>query len=169
MDVRASHDTLIDIFERIENFFQRLEIYTEVSPTPEMMDIIVKIMGGAFYSWDCYEGDQARKAVRVSNSCKSMSLSTEKMLGKYLKKLVGRTDMEDALKKLDKLTNEEARMATAQVLKATRTVEDKVLDVDNRVAGVDDSVASVDDKVKAVDDKVAVVMDGAQLPLISHQ
>ena len=44
MDVRASHDTLIDIFERIENFFQRLEIYTEVSPTPEMMDIIVKIM-----------------------------------------------------------------------------------------------------------------------------
>ena len=44
MDVRASHDTLIDIFERIENFFQRLEIYTEVSPTPEMLDIIVKIM-----------------------------------------------------------------------------------------------------------------------------
>jgi hypothetical protein len=44
MDVRASHDTLIDIFERIENFFQRLEIYTEVSATPEMMDIIVKIM-----------------------------------------------------------------------------------------------------------------------------
>ena len=44
MDVRASHDTLIDIFERIENFFQRLEIYTGVSPTPEMIDIIVKIM-----------------------------------------------------------------------------------------------------------------------------
>jgi hypothetical protein len=44
MDVRASQDTLIDIFERMENFFRRLEIYTEVSPTPEMIDIIVKIM-----------------------------------------------------------------------------------------------------------------------------
>jgi hypothetical protein len=44
MDVRASQDTLIDIFERMENFFQRLEVYTEVSPTPEMMDIILKIM-----------------------------------------------------------------------------------------------------------------------------
>ena len=77
--------------------------------------------------------------------------------------------MEDALKKLDKLTNEEARMATAHILKATHTVKDKVLDVDNRVAGVDDRVASVDDKVKAVDDKVAMVMDGAQLPLISRQ
>ena len=44
MDVRASQETLIDIFERLENFFERLEIYTKVSPTPEMMDMIVKIM-----------------------------------------------------------------------------------------------------------------------------
>jgi hypothetical protein len=44
MDVRASQDALIDIFERMENFFQRLEIYTNLSPTPEMIDIIVKIM-----------------------------------------------------------------------------------------------------------------------------
>src|ERR1700755_2993043 len=44
MEVRASQDTLIDIFERIENFFQRLEIYTRVSPPAEMIDIIVKIM-----------------------------------------------------------------------------------------------------------------------------
>jgi hypothetical protein len=67
---------------------------------------------------------------------------------KYLKKLIGKTDIEDALKRLDKLTNEEVRMVTAQVLKATHTV---------------------DDKVKAVDDKVAVVIDGAQPSLISHQ
>jgi hypothetical protein len=44
MDVRASQDTLIDIFERMETFFQRLEIYTRVSPPPEMIDIIVNIM-----------------------------------------------------------------------------------------------------------------------------
>jgi hypothetical protein len=44
MDVRASQDTLIDIFECMENFFQRLEIYTNVPPTPEMIDIIVKIL-----------------------------------------------------------------------------------------------------------------------------
>ena len=43
-DVRASQDTLIDIFECIESFFQRLENYAEVPPTPEMMDIIGKIM-----------------------------------------------------------------------------------------------------------------------------
>jgi hypothetical protein len=43
-DVRASQDTLINIFERIEMFFRRLEIYTEVPVTTEMMDIIVQIM-----------------------------------------------------------------------------------------------------------------------------
>ena len=43
-DARASQDTLIDIFERIEMFFRRLDIYTEVPPTSEMMDIVVRIM-----------------------------------------------------------------------------------------------------------------------------
>ena len=43
-DARASQDALIDIFERIEMFFRRLEIYTELPSTMEMMDIIVKIM-----------------------------------------------------------------------------------------------------------------------------
>ena len=44
MNLRASQDTLIDIFERMETFFQRLEIYTRVSPPPGMIDIIVRIM-----------------------------------------------------------------------------------------------------------------------------
>ena len=44
MNVRASRDNLVDMFERMENFFKRLEIYTRVSPPPEMIDIIVKIM-----------------------------------------------------------------------------------------------------------------------------
>jgi len=43
-DVSSSQGTLIDIFERIENFFRRLEVYTEVPPTAEMMDMMVKIM-----------------------------------------------------------------------------------------------------------------------------
>ena len=43
-DVEASQDALIDLFERIENFFKRLETYTAVPPTDSMTDIIVKIM-----------------------------------------------------------------------------------------------------------------------------
>jgi len=34
----------VDLFERIENFFKRLETYTSVRPTGAMTDIIVEIM-----------------------------------------------------------------------------------------------------------------------------
>ena len=34
----------MDLFERIENFFRRLESYTDVPPTKAMTDIIMKIM-----------------------------------------------------------------------------------------------------------------------------
>jgi hypothetical protein len=43
-----------------------------------------------------------------------------------VKKLLGKNDIEDALKRLDTLTQEEARMATAEVLKVTQRVDDKV-------------------------------------------
>jgi len=55
-----------------------------------------------------------------------MSRLTEKCSGKYLNKLIGRTEIEDGLNRLEKLTNEEVRMATAQLLKVTHIVGDRV-------------------------------------------
>jgi len=43
-DVRASQETVLDIFERVEMFFRRLEIYTEVQVSTEMMDTIIQIL-----------------------------------------------------------------------------------------------------------------------------
>jgi hypothetical protein len=56
-------------------------------------------------------------------------------LEKFLKKLLGRNDVEDALKRLDKLTQEEAKMATAEVLKITRGMDSnmKVMDTNLKV------------------------------------
>ena len=51
---------------------------------------------------------------------------TELSAERYLTRLIGRSDIEDALKRLDKLINEEARMATAQILKATRNIDNNV-------------------------------------------
>jgi hypothetical protein len=100
-----------------------------------------------------------------------------------MKKLIGNNEIEDALKRLDRLTQEEARMASAQLLEITNAidsevreiagnvlvvddrvagVDDRVAGVDERVVGVDDRVKDVDDKVKAVDDKLVSVIDGAQ-------
>ena len=76
-----------------------------------------------------------------------MSIPLIAFLENYLKKLLGKTDIEDALKRLDKLTQEEVRMATAQILKISQ--------------GIDDTVKCVDDKVKDVEDTVRLVLDGA--------
>ena len=48
--------------------------------------------------------------------------------------------MEDALRRLDKLTQEEARMATAEALRATHTVDERVRRVADQVVGVDNKV-----------------------------
>ena len=62
----------------------------------------------------------------VSFSYRNALPLTELSAERYLTRLIGRTDIEDALKRLDKLTNEEARMATAQILKATRNIDNNV-------------------------------------------
>src|SRR6266481_6437300 len=119
---------------------------------------------------------------------------TEPFSGEYIKKLFGNTnntsEIADALKRLDRLTQEEVQMAAAQVLKATHAVDDTgrvrgvadiVVDVDNRVAGVSDQVQDVGDRVQGVsdhvqgvsnqiqglDDKVTAVMDGTQYVYLS--
>ncbi|KAI9513500.1 hypothetical protein F5148DRAFT_1145450 [Russula earlei] len=43
-DVDASHETLIDIFKRMEHFFKRLESYMAVSSTTGMTQVIVEIL-----------------------------------------------------------------------------------------------------------------------------
>ena len=43
-DTSSSKDKLIDLFNRIERFFGRLEIYTSITPTTAMTAIIIDIM-----------------------------------------------------------------------------------------------------------------------------
>jgi hypothetical protein len=67
-------------------------------------------------------------------------------------------NLEDALKKLDRLTQEEARMAHAEVLRITHNIRNEVKVVNGKVEEVGDKLG---DKLQCVDDKVQVVIDGA--------
>ena len=42
--MKASHDALVELFERIESFFERLAVYTQISLTTEMVGVLVKIL-----------------------------------------------------------------------------------------------------------------------------
>ena len=79
-----------------------------------------------------------------------------------MKKLTGNTDIEDKLERLDKLTQEEARMASAELLKITHGVDDRVKGVDEKVQAVRGAVHDVRDKVQGVEGKVQDVNDDVQ-------
>ena len=55
-------------------------------------------------------------------------------------------DLEDALKKLDRLTQEEAHLALAETLRMTHNVRDEVKIVDGKVGRVENKVEDVGDK-----------------------
>ena len=116
---------LADIFVRIECFFKRLESYTEVPPTGAMADVIVKIMVEvlsilAIATKDIKQGRSSESTYIYKIALDLLSLEN------FVKKLLGRNDIEDAFKRLDTLTMEEARMAIAETLKVTNRVDDKV-------------------------------------------
>jgi len=108
-DVDASEDVLVDLFGRIENFFRRLDLYTEVRPTTAMMDIIVNIM--------------IEVLAILATATKVIK---QRRARKYVNKLLGKNDIESALKRLDTLTREEAQMATVEALKIMKGVGDRV-------------------------------------------
>ena len=88
---------------------------------------------------------------------------------KYLKRLIGRRDIKDALMRLDRLTQEEAWMATAQVLKVAHRVEGGVKTVAEQVEGVGGKVEGVGGQVKSVDGKVDVAIQGTFSTLLTHK
>ena len=73
-----------------------------------------------------------------------------------MKKLIGRTDLEDALNRLDKLTHEHAQMAAAEVQKVTLTF-------DETARGVTEQAVVADNRVVGENDKIADVINGAQI------
>ncbi|KAF8258768.1 hypothetical protein EI94DRAFT_1814611 [Lactarius quietus] len=136
-EVEESQDIIVDIFERIENFFRRLEVYTKVPPTPAMTNMMVKIM--------------VEVLDILGTATKEMKQSRAK---KFIMKIAGITRLEDGLKKLDKMTNEEARMANAEVMRLAYDIDKKVDGVDENVKGVGAQVKGVDEKVQGVYEKV---------------
>ncbi|KAH8977018.1 hypothetical protein EDB86DRAFT_1352564 [Lactarius hatsudake] len=122
-DVRASHDALVELFERIQFFLKRLGVHTRISPTDDMIEILVKIM--------------AEVISILSIATKEMQQSRMKI---YIKKLVGRADIEDALKRLDGLTQEEVRMAIAQVLQGIELLKGDVKKANEDVREIKDDI-----------------------------
>jgi hypothetical protein len=88
-----------------------------------MTDIITEIMVEVLNIFGIATKELRRgSASEFPISC--LEISVEQCIEKFLRKLTGVTDLEDVLKKLDRLTQEEALMALAEVLRVTHSVRD---------------------------------------------
>ncbi|KAH8995387.1 hypothetical protein EDB92DRAFT_200618 [Lactarius akahatsu] len=105
---KAKHNALVDLFELVGYFLKRLNIYSGIPLTTETNELFGRIM------------------VEILSI---LALSTKELkrgrTGRFLNRLFGRTDIEDALHRLDKLTQEESRMIMAQILKAIHLMNEK--------------------------------------------
>jgi hypothetical protein len=95
---------------------------------------------------------------------------------KFIKRLAGKTDVEDAFQRLDMLTKEENLMSAARNLKVTQGVDDKVTTIKKIVSDVDggvkatkelahdvrDNVIAIKEDTRNVNDNVKVTKRGAQ-------
>ncbi|KAH9063573.1 hypothetical protein EDB87DRAFT_1820687 [Lactarius vividus] len=115
-----------NLFECLANFPKRLQTYISIPFTPLMADIIVKIL------------------VELRSV---LALATKQVqqgrLKKLAKKLLGESEIEAVLQKLDRLTQEEARTTALQTLEVVHCL------VNNVKVTMDDGRASLD-RVKNV-------------------
>ncbi|KAF8267765.1 hypothetical protein EI94DRAFT_1271583 [Lactarius quietus] len=99
IDVRASHDALVELFDPIKDFFERLGVYTQIPLTAEMAEVFVKIVAEILSILSIATKEVERKRAKI-----------------YFRYFVGRTDIEDGLKKLNNLIQKEVPMAIAQTM-----------------------------------------------------
>ncbi|KAH9995407.1 hypothetical protein BJV74DRAFT_332766 [Russula compacta] len=119
--VSSSYDALVELFESIEHFLNRLDIYTKIPPTVAMTEIMVKIM--------------VELLSTLALATKQVQQGRPK---KFIKKLFGEKEVEAVLERLDRLTQDEARTTAAQTLEVVYGL------FRNMRVVMDDGKASVD-------------------------
>jgi hypothetical protein len=114
-DVIASYETLINLFEHTQLFLQRLHHYIATSLTPDMTELLAKILAQVLsvLALSTKEMKERRISVLIHSR---YSFLADNSVERFMKRLVGRTEVEDGLQRLDMLTREENLMTAACTL-----------------------------------------------------
>ena len=111
--------------------------------TDAMKDIMVKIRVEVLeiFAIMTKEITQGRTSESIPDDMfRVANKDSERHLKKFFKKLIGKKGIEDALSKLDRLTQEEVNMAAVQILKVSHHIKGGVEAVGVEVKGVGDNV-----------------------------
>ena len=112
--VTSSWDPLVELLESIEDFLNRLDIYTRIPPTLVMDKMVIKIMAELLSTLAL--ATRELKQGRPSECVLADLLPCSRNAVKFVKRGFGGKDVEAILQRLDRLTQDEARTTAAQSL-----------------------------------------------------
>ena len=138
-DAIASYQVLIELFERIQLFLQRLKNYTAVQLTPDLTDFLGKLLAQVLCILAL--STKVMKERRISGYiCSKHSAIADYDTEQFMKRVVGRTDVKDALQRLDTLTQEDNLMTKPTTFEVSRQVHEAAMEIKEVVRGVGDDV-----------------------------
>jgi hypothetical protein len=149
-DVIASYETLVNLFERTQYFLQRLNHYITVSLTPEMTELLAKILAQVLsvLALSTKEMKERRISLLIhsENIFYWLTIATEK----FMKRLVGKTEVEDGLQRLDMLTKEENLMTAACTLEVTGEIRRDVDVIKDDTRDIKDDTRNIKDDTRDI-------------------
>ena len=121
-DVTASHDMLLDLFGRMDDFFRRLKIYSQSCISTELAEVLVKVAVKVLkiLSIATKEVEQSRASGSFLYLVRILLTFLTIYPERYIKRLAGRKDIENAVAELESVIQREHYTATTQVLEDTR-------------------------------------------------
>ncbi|KAJ7059432.1 hypothetical protein C8F01DRAFT_1370371 [Mycena amicta] len=108
-NVSARYDSIIDLCELLHSFLERLRVYLSVQLPENMQEVVVRILTHLLSVFGL-----ATKEIKHNR------------FGSYLRSLIGQTDVQESLKKLNDLIGAEQSMGVANAMVFSREILDHV-------------------------------------------
>ena len=154
--VIASYETLINLFERTQFFLQRLNQYVAAPLTPEMTELLAKILAQVLsvLALSTKEIKERRISMFI---CFRYSPLADDNAEKFMKRLIGKTEVEDGFQQLDMLTKEENLMAAACTLRVAsdirhdaRAIQEDTRDIKDDTQDIKDDTRDIKDDTRSI-------------------
>ena len=164
-DIIASYETLINLFERTQYFLQRLSCYIMASLTPEMTELLAKILAQVLSVLALSTKEMKDRRISTLIYSKNFSLS-DNNTEKFMKRLIGKTEVEDGLQRLDMLTKEENLMTAACTLQVTGeicndvdVIKDDTRDIKDDTHDIKDDTRKIKEDTRGIKDNTCDIKD----------
>ena len=149
-DVARSYDSLTWLLERVHFFLQRVNRYTGVPLTDDIVELLGRIMAQVLSILALSTKAMVDGRISESNHLFYTSFLANVIPEKFLKRLTGRTEIEDAVVRLDMLTKEESLMMMAQNLEVTHRVDGKSDATKVLIEDINGNIEAIDHKLKTI-------------------